>query len=217
MFYADFSQTCTSGFLSPTRFNGSTSTQQIVPLFGLFQNTFSFSEQWIFPDLRINCHGTVDRWIFNGQGSLGSSCVTRLTTWRRGRFAAGTVDVYDRVSATDANRARIIRQNGSISTYELVTPGIRVIPGDFLGIEIDCFSTFFGDVVTKLNVLGIRDDSRSVPSRSYRRTGSGTATTIFASATRFEQNFFPLVEAVMGKVTIKIYMEQIFIIHYLIY
>ena len=189
-----------------------------MPLLGLFGNTFSSAEQWIFPDLKFNCHGTVNRWIFNGQGSTDSPCTTWLTTWRLSRFSSGSQQqVYERASAADASRARIIRQNGEISTYELATQGIRVQPGDIFGIELDCFPDFFGNVVTKLNVLGIVDTSRSVPSLSYRRSGSGSM--IFISpVTRFEQNYFPIVEAAMGKFkinTLKIWST--FYHYYLIY
>ena len=192
MHVADISQTCTRGFLSPTDFNHG---QQLLPLLGLFGTTFG-TEQWIFPELRFTCRGVVTKWIFKGQGiPQSSNCRARLSTWRLDRnFNTGSTAVYNRVSITDTSRARIIQQNGSVLTYEVATRGIHVQRNDIFGIEIESRS----HVVSKLNVLGVRDTSRSVASRSYRRSGSGSI--IFISpATRFESNYFPLVEAVMGE------------------
>ena len=195
MHAADISQTCTRGFPSPADLNHS---QQLLPLLGLFGTSFG-TEQWIFPDLKFTCRGVVTKWIFIGQGIPESSnCRAQLSTWRLDKnFNTGLTAVYNRVSITDTSKARIIQQNGSVLTYEVATRGIHVQRNDIFGIEIECRSHAF-ETVSRLNVLGIRDSSRSVASLSYRRSGSGSV--IFISpTTRFESNYFPLVEAVMGE------------------
>ena len=127
-----------------------------------------------------------------------SNCRAQLSTWRLDRnFNTGSTAVYDRVSITDTSRARIVQQNGSVLTYEVTMRGIQVQRGDIFGIEIECLSYVF-ETVNILNVLGVRDASRSVASLSYRRSGSGS-TILISPITMFESNYFPLVEAVMGE------------------
>ena len=172
------------------------STSQLVPLLGRNEPTFG-SEQWIFPNLQFNCFRTLTKWVFKGVGHRNARCRVQLATWRRYRFSSSSLS-YEQVSTTDRNTARVtVEDDGSTFTYELANL-VRVQPGDFVGAEISC-STFVGSA-DRLNVLGLRNSGNG--SVSYGRSPSGSLFFIQTSIGFQENDFLPLIQVVMGTLTL---------------
>ena len=171
------------------------------PLFGSNGWKIRSELQWIFPDLKFTCYGVVTKWIFKAQKRMKSwGCTVWLSTWRLSR----TADVYDRVKKTDISRAGLVEQNGAVltDTYKVATR-IQVQREDIFGIEIECPSSINLFNSVSMNVLGIRNNSRSVDSLSYWRAGPGIGSQIStkSSSTNPEWNYFPIVKPVIGELT----------------
>ena len=176
------------------------STSQLVPLLGRNEPTF-ITEQWIFPNLQFNCSRTLTKWVFKGVGNRNAQCRVQLATWRRYyNTIISSFPTYEQVSTTNRNTARVtVEDDGSTFTYELATP-VRVQPGDFVGAEISC-STFVGSA-ERLNVLGLRNSGNG--SVSYGRSPSQSLFVIQTSIGFQENDFLPLIQVVMGKLTLQI-------------
>ena len=143
------------------------------------------------------------KWIFKAQESINSrGCTTWLSTWRPNRTADS---VYDRVNKTDTSGAT---RKGSVLTYEVVTRGIHVQRDDIFGIEIECLLS--NSTVGNLNILDISNNSRSVASPSYRRTGIGLTPQIIISSVTPQWNYFPIVKPIMGELRAKTHNVMLF-------
>ena len=159
----------------------------MVPLLGRYE---SFGrEQWIFFELEFTCRGTLTKWIFRGlpERDVG----VELTTWRVNTIS-NFFTSYDQVSTTERNSVGPIR-NGSIFTYELLSPA-EVRPGDIVGVEMG-FISFGG---TSNNVIAL-NMSGSGSSLSYRTSGGGPSFILQSPSNVREQDFVPLLQAVVGE------------------
>ena len=170
---------------------------RLVPLLGRHE---SFSpEQWIFPDLQFTCYGSLTKWIFRGPATF-ALCGAELGTWQLDMTNTFST-VYQRLSTTETN-IELILQDGPIFTYELASP-VQVKPGDIVGIELglSCSLSEDFDNVLSLNVSGT--DSSFL---SYRRQSSGSTFFLQSPSITIEQDYIPLIEAVVGKQTVNVYI-----------
>ena len=164
---------------------------RLVPLLGRYKN--SSPVQWIFPHLKFTCNGTLTKWIIRGVPGQAMPCRVELGMWRRD-YAHTHITVYERLSTTENNMARITR-DGPIFIYELASP-IQVQPDDIVGIEIghSCFPSESIDDVLGLDISGTGSEFVS-----YRRQ---IFTLIFSTETMphdVETDYIPLIEAVVGR------------------
>ena len=168
---------------------------RLVPLLG--QNGSSGPEQWIFPNPQFTCNGMLTRWIIRGvPGQVTPTqaipCSVELGTWRLDT----TNTFYERLSTTEGNTATLT-QAGQIFTYELDSP-VQIKPGDIVGVELglSCSLSETFDNILSLNVSGTGSSFLS-----YRRQTFGS-TFFLQSSIATEQDYIPLVQAVVGKLTV---------------
>ena len=168
---------------------------RLVPLFRQHPETFSHSgEQWIFPDLRFICSGILTQWIFAGvPGQATTPCRVELGTWRPDTFST----IYRQISTTITERNLV--QDGQIFTYKLASP-VPVEPGDIVGIELRRFCAPLEDLD---NVLSHNISGTDSSNLSYRKDGSEPTFFLRSSSVIPEQDFVPLIEAVVGELRIK--------------
>lgn len=186
---------CTRGFSNPLDQNNYTQSQ-LVPLLGRYQQSYSY-EQWIFPNMKFTCPGTVTKWVFKGVGGQEATCRVELATWRLAWDVRTFTSFYAQTSTTNGNTARTVVE-GSIFTYELATP-VQVQPGDIIGVEISsmCMMVEIYSNVLTLNVSG----NSSTSTMSYWRLGGGTQFYLESSGSTIydEQGYQPLIQATVGK------------------
>ena len=175
---------------------------RLVPLRG--QDTevrYPFSEQWIFPNLQFTCFGLLTKWIFTGvPGQAAASCRVELETWRLAAYTSGTDStVFQRRSTTERSRVTIM-QDGPIFTYELASP-VLVEPGDIVGVELErlCIMSEDFDNVLSFNISGTGSSYLS-----YRQDGPESTFYLHPLYATTEQDFIPLIEAVVGELIINV-------------
>ena len=191
------SQSCTTDTLDPRNVNNY-DPSRLVPLFRQYPETSSISgEQWIFPNLRFTCYGTLTQWIFAGvPGQAATPCRVELGTWRP---ADTSSTIYGQRSTTERGFVTIT-QDGQIFTYDLASP-VLVEPGDIVGIELRRFCAPLEDLD---NVLSHNISGTDSSYLSYRKDGSGPTFFLQSSSIIPEQDFVPLIEAVVGELRINV-------------
>ena len=195
------SQSCTTVTLGPRNVN-SYDPSRLVPLFRQHPETFSHSgEQWIFPNLRFNCYGVLTQWIFAGvPGQAATPCRVELGTWRPDTFSTIN-NIYRQRSTTSTERNLVPHvQDGKIFTYELASL-VPVEPGDIVGIELGRFCAPLEDLD---NVLSHNISGTDSSYLSYRKDGSDPTFFLRSSSVIPEQDFVPLIEAVVGELRINV-------------
>ena len=118
-------------------------------------------------------------------------CNVELGTWQ---LDTSDVNIYKRLTTTEGNTAEIT-QVGPIFTYELRSPA-QVQPGDVIGVELglSCSFTEGFDNVLSVNISGTGSSSFL----SYRRPTSRRIFVLQPSSIITEQDYIPLIEAVVG-------------------
>lgn len=175
---------------------------RLVPLHVRGQDAeirYPFSEQWIFPNFQFTCYGLLTKWIFTGvPGQAAGSCRVELETWRLD--TSSTIPtIYDRISTTERGIVRVT-QDGSIFTYELTSP-VLVAPGDIVGVEIErlCIRSEDFDDVLSFNISGTGSSYLS-----YRQEGPESTFYLQPLYSTTEQDFVPLIEAVVGELMVNV-------------
>ena len=174
---------------------------RLVPLLRQHPEISSLSgEQWIFPNLQFICFGTLTRWIFTGvPGQPITSCRVELGTWRLDTSSTFNT-TYKRISTTERSEATVI-QDGQIFIYELSSP-VFVEPGDIVGVELGHFCAPFEDLD---NFLSLNISGTGLSYLSYRKDGSGSIFSLRSSSITPEEDFVPLVQAIVGKLRVDIH------------
>ena len=91
-------------------------------------------------------------------------------------------------------------QDGQVFTYKLASP-VPVEPGDIVGIELGHFCAPLEDLD---NVLSHNISGTDSSYLSYRKDGSGLTFFLQSSSVIPEQDFVPLIEAVVGELRINV-------------
>ena len=158
------------------------------------------SEQWIFPDLQFTCSGQVTKWIFAGvPGQTATSCRVEIETWRLRTSSNSSTIIYDQIRSTTEKRLSnniIITQDGSVFTYELASPMV-VEPGDIVGVMLQRSCINYYDILGLSNISG-----NGSTYNIYGQAGLGSEFDL-CNATS-ERDFFPLIEALVGELTVNI-------------
>ena len=168
---------------------------RLVPLLGQYTEINSpRGEQWIFPTLQFTCYGTLTKWIFTGvPGQPTTSCRVELETWRLDTSSTIST-VYEQISTTERDIVTVT-QDGPIFTYEL-TSLVPVKVGDIVGIELGHLCALLEDFD---NIPSLNVSSTGSSNFSYRQDRSGATFFLHSSSITPEQDFVPLIEAVVGK------------------
>ena len=104
--------------------------------------------------------------------------------------------VYEQRSTTERSTVTVtITQDGQKFTYELSSP-VLVEPGDIVGVELGRFCAPFEDLD---NVLSLNISGTGSSFLSYRKDGSGTRFFLPSTSVTPQQDFVPLIEAVVGE------------------
>ena len=137
----------------------------------------------------FNCTGNITRWIFRAEETGNNNeRVPRMSTWRNLTFTPSTTD-FIRVSQSGS--AEELTGNGLVYEYVLQEP-VEVQEGDFLGFDLSPE----GDEELQFVFLDLGAGNAS---DSYARTVAGSN---FNTAARFvtrNQQYLPLITAVIGE------------------
>ena len=193
------SQRCTITILDPR--NVSIYDPYRLVLLPSLNADIRVSEQWIFPDLQFTCYGQVTKWIFTGvPGQTAISCRVEIEIWRLRTSSNSSTIIYDQIRSTTEKRfsdiiiTQDIMQDGLVFTYVLASPMV-VEPGDIVGVVLQ------RSCINYYDILGLSNISRNGSTHnSYGQSGLGSEFDL-RNATS-ERDFIPLIEALVGELTV---------------
>ena len=135
--------------------------------------------QFIYPDMKFRCNGTINKWIFGGLAMSGSN-QPELQVWRR---QTGTDDTYTRHAFTPVT-ANVETAIGS-NVYEYILD----TPVEFM--EEDVFGMFQPDTGSNFDLYAQRESGPE----NYRMAGNvnDPSNNLMLSELEIVENDYPLV------------------------